>query len=157
MVQQTHHVSVCKLKLSSLMPGLMPLLAEVLSESLGQNKFTQLFFFSPGFEEGVGLLQNEATDPALPSISHMQQYEGKGGLAPIWSHASLPIYLSLMPAVTATTPGSPSASTVLPSQVPARAYQIVPVSRQCQQEVVSHPKPFPAPSWSKLKLCHYKK
>lgn len=42
------------------MPGLMPLLAEALSESLGQNKFTQLFFFSPGFEEGVGLSRTSA-------------------------------------------------------------------------------------------------
>lgn len=42
--------------------------------------------------------------------------------------------LSLMPLVTATTPGSPGASTVLPSQVPAGVYQIAPVSRQYQQE-----------------------
>lgn len=55
LIQQTHHISACKLKLSALIPGLMPLLAELLPEFLGQNKLRQLFFFSPGLEEGVGL------------------------------------------------------------------------------------------------------
>lgn len=39
-----------------------------------------------------------------------------------------------MPLVTATTPGSPGASTVLPSQASAEVYHFAPVSRQYQQE-----------------------
>lgn len=82
-------------------------------------------------------------------LTNVQQCEGTGGVAAILSRALLSIDPAVPRAVPATASGSPRASTVLPRQVPARVYQIAPVSRKCQQEGASHPKPLlaaPAPS-----------